>query len=169
MGENWNIRRKHLTHRCRTWHLTCTSSGARTTAARDPMLNSQRSEPLDHGDPLLWKILVANSVDPDQTPHYVASDLGLHCLSMILLRVSRVSENDYFFLMGSSSPTPIPFFFFWPLFFFFFFLGLFSSPLFFMTITIKFQISKLQEKKEKTAAYWQPVRILKRTKNKVYK
>ena len=25
-----------------------------------------------------------NSVDPDQTPHYVASDLGLHCLSMIL-------------------------------------------------------------------------------------
>ena len=25
-----------------------------------------------------WK--VANSVDPDQTPHIVASDLGLHCL-----------------------------------------------------------------------------------------
>ena len=22
----------------------------------------------------------ANSVDPDQMPHYVASDLGLHCL-----------------------------------------------------------------------------------------
>ena len=22
----------------------------------------------------------ANSVDPDQTPHYVASDLGLYCL-----------------------------------------------------------------------------------------
>ena len=31
---------------------------------------------------------VANNVDPDKTPHYVASDLGLHCLSMILLRVS---------------------------------------------------------------------------------
>ena len=29
-----------------------------------------------------------------------------------------------------------------------------------MTITIKFQISKLQEKEEKTATYWQPVRIL---------
>ena len=27
-----------------------------------------------------WKILLANTVDPDQTPHYVASDLGLHCL-----------------------------------------------------------------------------------------
>ena len=24
--------------------------------------------------------LVANNVDPDQTPHYAASDLGLHCL-----------------------------------------------------------------------------------------
>ena len=27
--------------------------------------------------------------DPDQTSHYVASDLGLHCLPMTLLRVSR--------------------------------------------------------------------------------
>ena len=28
-----------------------------------------------------WKILSAKGVDPDQTPHYVASDLGLHfCL-----------------------------------------------------------------------------------------
>ena len=26
----------------------------------------------------LWKILVANNVDPNQTPHDVASDLGLH-------------------------------------------------------------------------------------------
>ena len=31
-----------------------------------------------------WKILLANRVDPDQTPHYVASDLGLHCLCMTL-------------------------------------------------------------------------------------
>ena len=30
-----------------------------------------------------------NSVDPDQMPHYVASDLGLHCLPMTLLSVSR--------------------------------------------------------------------------------
>ena len=27
-----------------------------------------------------WKILLANNVDPNQMPHYVASDLGLHCL-----------------------------------------------------------------------------------------
>ena len=31
---------------------------------------------------------VSKHVDPDQTPHYVASDLGLHCLSIDLLRVS---------------------------------------------------------------------------------
>ena len=29
-----------------------------------------------------WKILLANSVDPDQVQHDVASYLGLHCLSM---------------------------------------------------------------------------------------
>ena len=34
------------------------------------------------------KILLPNSVDPDQMPHYVASDLCLHCLPMTLLRVS---------------------------------------------------------------------------------
>ena len=32
---------------------------------------------------------LANDVDPDQPPHYVASDLGLHCLPMTLLRVSQ--------------------------------------------------------------------------------
>ena len=36
-----------------------------------------------------WNILLANSVDPDQTPYYVASDLGLHCLPVTLLRASR--------------------------------------------------------------------------------
>ena len=30
----------------------------------------------------------ANSGDPDQTPHSAASDLGLHCLPIILLEVS---------------------------------------------------------------------------------
>ena len=35
-----------------------------------------------------WKNLSANSMDPYQTPLFVASDLGLHCLSMTLLRVS---------------------------------------------------------------------------------
>ena len=33
--------------------------------------------------------MLANSVDPDQMPHYVASDLRLHCLPMTLLQVSR--------------------------------------------------------------------------------
>ena len=34
--------------------------------------------------------LFANSGDPDQTPRSVASDLGLHCLPVTLLRVSRL-------------------------------------------------------------------------------
>ena len=33
--------------------------------------------------------LLANTVDADQMLHYVASDLGLHCLPMTLLQVSR--------------------------------------------------------------------------------
>ena len=36
----------------------------------------------------LWKTLLANNVDPDQMPHYVASDLGQHCLPMTLLQIS---------------------------------------------------------------------------------
>ena len=36
-----------------------------------------------------WKILLAYNVDPDQMPHYVASDLGLPCLPKSLLRASR--------------------------------------------------------------------------------
>ena len=31
----------------------------------------------------------ANSGDPDQTPHSVASDLGLHCLSMSYKKDAR--------------------------------------------------------------------------------
>ena len=34
--------------------------------------------------------LFANSGDPDQTPRSAASDLGLHCLSVTLLGVSRL-------------------------------------------------------------------------------
>ena len=30
-------------------------------------------------------IFNANSIDPNQTPHSMASDLGLHCLPMLLL------------------------------------------------------------------------------------
>ena len=35
------------------------------------------------------EILLANNVDPDQMPHYVAFDLGVHCMPMTLLQVSR--------------------------------------------------------------------------------
>ena len=34
--------------------------------------------------------LFANSGDPDQTPHSAASDLGLHCLTITILLVSRL-------------------------------------------------------------------------------
>ena len=34
--------------------------------------------------------LIGNSGDPDQTPPSAASDLGLHCLPITLLRVSRL-------------------------------------------------------------------------------
>ena len=35
-----------------------------------------------------YRKLLAHNVDPDQTPHDVAFDQGLHCLHMALLRVS---------------------------------------------------------------------------------
>ena len=34
--------------------------------------------------------LFANSEDPDQTPHFAASDLGMHCLPVTILGVSRL-------------------------------------------------------------------------------
>ena len=34
-------------------------------------------------------LMLANNVDPGQTPHYVASGLGLHCLPTKFLRASR--------------------------------------------------------------------------------
>ena len=34
--------------------------------------------------------LFANSGDPDQTPRFAASDLGLHCLPVTLIVVSRL-------------------------------------------------------------------------------
>ena len=40
-----------------------------------------------------WRKMVklfANSEDPDQMPCSAASDLGLHCLSLTLLGVSRL-------------------------------------------------------------------------------
>ena len=35
--------------------------------------------------------LFANSGNPDQMPHSAASDLGLHCLQITLLGVSRLN------------------------------------------------------------------------------
>ena len=35
--------------------------------------------------------LFANTGDPDQTPHFAASDLGLHCLPITLLEVSKTT------------------------------------------------------------------------------
>ena len=39
--------------------------------------------------------LLANSGDPDQTPHSAASELGLHCLPITLLGVSRLQWVNY--------------------------------------------------------------------------
>ena len=36
-----------------------------------------------------WKIMLGNTVDPDQMPHYMASDQGLQCLPMPLLQPSE--------------------------------------------------------------------------------
>ena len=45
--------------------------------------------------------LFANSGDPDQMPQNVASDLGLHCLPITLLRVSRLQwVNNQYFMFG---------------------------------------------------------------------
>ena len=51
---------------------------------------------------MVISIVNDNSVDPDQTPHFAASDLGLHCLPMPLLWdaghkwVNRVRKKKYF-------------------------------------------------------------------------
>ena len=44
--------------------------------------------------------LFANNVDPDQTPRSAASDLGLHCLSITLLGVSRLQWVKLYFYMS---------------------------------------------------------------------
>ena len=59
-------------------------------------------------------VFTANSVDPDQMPHSVASDLGLHCLPMSLLwdvRHKWVIQGTYTTSVTSCllSCTPIPF------------------------------------------------------------
>ena len=43
---------------------------------------------------ILMKIMSANSVDPDQTPHDVASYLGLHCLPATLFSGFQVRAGS---------------------------------------------------------------------------
>ena len=51
--------------------------------------------------------MLANSVDPDQTPHNVASDLGLHCLFMSILQVFRTEEMIYDFRLWMLLPLQL--------------------------------------------------------------
>ena len=51
--------------------------------------------------------LYANSEDPDQTPHSAASDLGLHCLPITLLGVSRQQWQIRLKVLKSSGPEVI--------------------------------------------------------------
>ena len=47
----------------------------------------------------------ANSEDPDQMPHSVASDLGLHCLPVTLLGVSRLQYIKFNIHMAIPWPS----------------------------------------------------------------
>ena len=49
--------------------------------------------------------LIANSGDSDQTPRSAASDLGLHCLPITLLRVSRLQWVNMHQSFETSAPT----------------------------------------------------------------
>ena len=41
--------------------------------------------------------MLANNVDPDQMPHYVASDLGLYCLPLALFTGFQARMGQPFF------------------------------------------------------------------------
>ena len=45
--------------------------------------------------------LFANSGDPDQTPHFAAFDLGLHCFPVTLLGFSRPQWVKKMYVLGS--------------------------------------------------------------------
>ena len=50
-------------------------------------------------------VLNANNVDPDQTPHSVASDLGLHCLLITLfVRFPTTMGKFRFYVCKDQSP-----------------------------------------------------------------
>ena len=56
-------------------------------------------------------VFTANCVDPDQTPHSAAFDLGLHCLHVSLLLDARhklVKENGYTFCIYNISKMVLP-------------------------------------------------------------
>ena len=44
----------------------------------------------------VFEFSIANSEDPDQTPHYAASDLSLHCLPMSHKRDARLKLVDFY-------------------------------------------------------------------------
>ena len=49
--------------------------------------------------------LLANSEDPDQSPHSTVSDLGVHCLPITLLGVSRLQWVNEAYLFGMRTKT----------------------------------------------------------------
>ena len=53
--------------------------------------------------------LFANSEDPDQTPDFAASDLGLHCVSITLLGVSRLQWVHQILCNSFASNWQLPF------------------------------------------------------------
>ena len=61
------------------------------------------------------------SVDPDQMPQIVASDLGLHCLPVTLQSLDTLSDSKWsdYDIVNLSTVQAISFFFFFFLFLFF--------------------------------------------------
>ena len=51
---------------------------------------------------------MANSVDPDQMPHSVASDLGLRCLLSLSVSLLRVITVFVYAVRYSQRPKVIP-------------------------------------------------------------
>ena len=52
--------------------------------------------------------LIANSVDPDQTPSSATSDLGLHCLPMSFLWDARLKWDNILLAFLLKRLTGIP-------------------------------------------------------------
>ena len=53
---------------------------------------SEKSKEKYHNNPKSWdRQVFANSVDPDQMPHFAASDQGLHCLPYIPQYLRQIS------------------------------------------------------------------------------